>query len=199
MADFPTATPTFRPLENLPHVTYDAAQKKTIYAEDMTQLQSELLAVMSYVQQLRTELDTEKAKQEYKVGDIFLSFNATNPATVKGYGTWALRGAGQTLVGVDAAQTEFNTVRKTGGAKTHTLTIAEMPSHTHIQNQHRHTRGATNGAVGFQETVSLGNSAARGYSPAGDYATATNQDTGGGGAHNNLQPYITCYIWERTA
>ena len=192
MADFPTATPTFRPLENLPHVTYDAAQKKTIYAEDMTQLQSELLAVMSYVQQLRTELDTEKAKQEYKVGDIFLSFNATNPATVKGYGTWVLVSSGRTLVGVDAAQTEFNTVRKTGGAKTHTLTVAEMPAHSHtsidrIMIWDAGKAGLSGPASGTQ------------YAQSSGWGGSVVNNTGGGGAHNNLQPYLTCYIWERTA
>ena len=192
MANFPTATPTFRPLENLPHVTYDAAQKKTIYAEDMTQLQSELLAVMSYVQQLRTELDTEKAKQEYKVGDIFLSFNATNPATVKGYGTWALVGSGRTLVGVDAAQTEFNTVRKTGGAKTHTLTIAEMPAHNHTFSAQQPYQRSNSITYSY-----AGDAQARAVFTDGSWNSINN--TGGGGAHNNLQPYLTCYIWERTA
>lgn len=185
MADFPTATPTFRPLENLPHVTYDPAQKKTIYAEDMTQLQSELLAVMSYVQQLRTELDTEKAKQEYKVGDIFLSFNATNPATVKGYGTWELVSKGRTLVGVDTAQTEFNTVRKTGGAKTHTLSIAEMPRHRH--------------ASAKEGTFGTGGASEYWHYQDGYTAVRWTSYEGGGQAHPILSPYLTCYIWERTA
>ena len=192
MDNFPTTTPTFRPLENLPHVTYDAAQKKTIYAEDMTQMQSELLAVMSYVQQLRTELDTEKAKQEYKIGDIFLSFSATNPATVKGYGTWALVSKGQTLVGVDAAQTEFNTVRKTGGAKMHTLTITEMPAHSHYYKTNiYHSDGQVVTAEYINAGLAYGSARRR-------YLDGT-ESSGGGGAHNNLQPYLTCYIWERTA
>lgn len=192
MADFPTATPAFRPLENLPHVTYDAAQKKTIYAEDMTKLQQELLAVMSFAQQLRTELDTEKAKQEYKVGDIFLSFNATNPATVKGYGTWALVAKGQTLVGVDTAQTEFNTVRKTGGAKTHTLTVAEIPAHSHTSIDRIMIWDAGKGGL---SGVASGTQ----YAQSSGWGGSVVNNTGGGGAHNNLQPYLTCYIWERTA
>lgn len=192
MADFPTTTPTFRTLENLPHVTYDAAQKKTIYAEDMTKLQQELLAVMSFAQQLRTDLNTQMAKQEYKVGDIFLSFNSTNPATVKGYGTWELVGKGQTLVGVDTAQTEFNTVKKTGGAKTHTLTQAQMPSHSH--------------GVGYRDYGACRPT----YQPDNNWATVlynsgntthntSSQAIGGNEPHNILQPYLTCYIWERTA
>lgn len=185
MADFPQTLPQFRTLENLPHVTYDAAQKKTIYAEDMTQLQGELLAVMTYVQQLRTELDTEKAKQEYKVGDIFLSFNATNPATVKGYGTWVLVSKGRTLVGVDTAQAEFNAVRKTGGAKTHTLTVNEMPTHDH--------------GIGSRNVLGGGSGTSAGLGEGGGWIYVGFTAQGGGVAHNNLQPYITCYIWERTA
>lgn len=199
MANFPTATPTFRPLENLPHVTYDPAQKKTIYAEDMTQLQGELLAVMSYVQQLRTELDTEKAKQEYKVGDIFLSFNATNPATVKGYGTWALVAQGRTLVGVDTGQSEFNTVRKAYGTKTETLSVAQIPSHGHYMDRGRWW--------GYDDTIGAGGSiynqnattTSYGEKKTGEGAIKAIANTGGGQAHNNIQPSLTCYIWERTA
>lgn len=50
---------------------------------------------------------------------------------------------GRIPVGLDAAQTEFNALGETGGFKTHTLTIGEMPSHTHIQNGHNHTMAHT--------------------------------------------------------
>jgi microcystin-dependent protein len=99
---------------------------------------------------------------------------------------------GRVLVGRDAAQTEFDVLGETGGAKTHTLTAAEMPSHTHVQNAHTHEgfSGASpitqsgNGLVagsGNPTVVSAGQIATG--------ATAVNQTTGGGGAHNNLQPY----------
>lgn len=55
---------------------------------------------------------------ELPVGAIYASVDATNPATTLGYGTWSAFGAGRTLVGVDAGQTEFDTVEETGGAKT---------------------------------------------------------------------------------
>jgi microcystin-dependent protein len=86
----------------------------------------------------------------------------------------------------------------TGGEVTHTLTINEMPSHTHIQNQHRHSYTAKE--IRYEVPGSGGNSkldiGATSYT---SYATATNQNTGGGQAHNNMPPYITCYIWRRTA
>jgi microcystin-dependent protein len=50
-----------------------------------------------------------------------------------GFGTWAAFGAGRVLVGLDAGDVDFDTVEETGGAKTHTLTVDEMPSHTHTQ------------------------------------------------------------------
>lgn len=51
---------------------------------------------------------------------------------------------GKVAVGLDSSQTEFNTLGETGGAKTHTLTESEMPSHTHVQNSHNHTQDAHN-------------------------------------------------------
>jgi len=118
----------------------------------------------------------------YPVGSIYVNANvATNPATLLGFGTWTAFGAGRVMAGFDVAQTEFDVAEETGGAKTHTLTIAEMPAHTHVM-QFDHTFGglASGGVVGRSS------------------ATNTNS-TGGGGAHNNLQPYIVCYFWKRTA
>lgn len=66
----------------------------------------------------------------YPVGTIYESVNNINPSEFIG-GTWESWGAGKVSVGVDASQTEFATVEKTGGEKTHTLTTGEMPSHTH--------------------------------------------------------------------
>lgn len=119
----------------------------------------------------------------YPVGAVYISVVSTSPATLFG-GTWVAFGAGRVLVGIDAGQIEFDTVEKTGGAKTHTLTSAEMPSHTHSV-----------------QVIGNGTNTGGGYPNAQDPAGAasTTAATGGGGAHNNLQPYIVCYFWKRTA
>lgn len=80
---------------------------------------------------------------------------------------------GRVVVGLDATQTEFDTLEETGGAKTHTLTTAEMPAHTHTYNDHV---GGTRDAGAVAATIGP--------------TAATTGSTGGGGAHNNLQPYI---------
>lgn len=66
----------------------------------------------------------------YPVGSIYMSVNSTNPGTIFG-GTWERFANGQVLVGVDTQETEFNTVQKTGGNKTHTVTLKDVPAHTH--------------------------------------------------------------------
>lgn len=54
----------------------------------------------------------------WPVGSVFISVVSTNPATLLGFGTWAAFAAGRVLVGLDAAQTEFDAVEETGGSKT---------------------------------------------------------------------------------
>lgn len=93
-----------------------------------------------------------------------------------------------------------NSATGDGGEATHTLTVDEMPSHTHAQEQHRHNLGERSVYVGNGSAVAVvsygggsDNNALTGYS------TASNQNTGGNQAHNNLPPYKNVYIWERTA
>lgn len=78
------------------------------------------------------------------------------------------------------------TIGAAGGAESHTLISAEMPSHTHVQDAHAHVMSGSNIAGG------VGNTAARadgsGVSSSTSSVTATNQSTGGGGAHRNVQP-----------
>ncbi|MDR1071518.1 MAG: hypothetical protein LBL21_02670 [Rickettsiales bacterium] len=135
----------------------------------------------------------------YPVGAIYISTIGTDPATLFGFGTWERFGNGKALVGVDESDTEFDAVEKTGGAKVHTLTIDEMPSHTHMQDPHSHnivSRGTSSSSDGGISRYS-GSSGYDTNNTSGS-TTAVNNDTGGDGAHNNLQPYITVYIWRRT-
>lgn len=142
----------------------------------------------------------------FPVGSVFIAVVSTNPGTLLGYGTWAAFAAGRVLVGLDSGQTEFDTVRETGGAKVHTLVESELPSHTHtitdpghthVENQNSATTGGLTG-WGARDT-STNTSSATGYSTASATTDITINAAGGGAAHNNLQPYITVYMWERTA
>ena len=108
---------------------------------------------------------------------------------------------GRTLVGVDSSQSEFATLGKDGGAKTHTLTIDETP-------EHRHQFHGDNGAESYGYTLryahSSGGSAASGIS--GNFLTShvhapDGELVSGGGMdkpHNNLQPYLTAQFIIKT-
>ena len=126
----------------------------------------------------------------YPVGSIYISTVATNPGTLFGTGTWAAFGAGKTLVGINAADADFDTAEKTGGAKTHTLTTAEMPNHHH--QQYVTANFGSGGTAVYTDMNSEGIGASA-------YPQAVTGSAGSGQAHNNLSPYIVTYMWKRTA
>ena len=103
----------------------------------------------------------------YGVGDGSTTFNVPNLK-------------GRIPVGQDAAQSEFNVIGETGGAKTHTLSATEMPSHTHSYQDSTTSNGFVTNGTGSSETV---------QSTRADFGRTTGS-AGGNGAHNNLQPYI---------
>lgn len=157
----------------------------------------------------------------YPVGSIYMSANNVSPQTFLG-GTWVAWGAGRVPVGVSSSDTDFNTAEKTGGEKTHRLSVDEMPRHDHsgtnstVEMQTIHTRptGGRLEHLGIRTyTVKYDvNEQTQEYmvAPAGGQTLDVENGTvinsqygvcpnGSGVAHNNLQPYITCYMWKRTA
>lgn len=113
----------------------------------------------------------------HPIGSIYMTTVATNPSEIFGFGTWELWGEGRVPVGVDINNPKFEAVEKTGGEENHTLTVDEMPSHS------GHVVG---GITTFLPQVGSGIA-----------GTNNPEDIGGGQAHNNLQPYITCYMFKR--
>lgn len=156
----------------------------------------------------------------YPLGAVYMSLVATDPATLFG-GTWARLAKGRVLVGVDENDADFNAPRDTVGAKTVALTEAQLAAHDHPIN-HDHPAGTTGSSgphnhdvtrkagVGTSTGVAQGNAtttstATTTNDPAHDHpfdvpAFAGNSGSAGGGqAHNNVQPSLAVYIWERTA
>lgn len=134
-------------------------------------------------------------KDIYPIGSVYINASdATNPGTLLGFGTWVAFGAGRVPVGIDAAQTEFDTIGETGGSKTHTLTTAEMPSHSHggsASAPYTTAAGGTRSGSGIPPHNGV---------PGGTWGGSIGTDAQGGGtSHNNLQPYIVVYMWQRTA
>lgn len=116
----------------------------------------------------------------YPVGAVYISTSATNPGTLFGFGTWEqikdvfLLAAGDTYPAASS-----------GGEATVTLTVNEMPKHTH----------------GLKMSKGAGNYYSPPWGDGIEEATPTSvvQSAGGGQAHNNMPPYLTVYMWHRIA
>lgn len=114
----------------------------------------------------------------YPVGSIYISYNHTNPGTLFG-GTWVrLENAFLWAVAANGA------IGQTGGEREHTLTVNELPEHSHGSVYSQHAAGTKSQAW---------------YTTAGSALAYGAVSTGGGAAHNNMPPYIQVSIWRRTA
>ena len=231
----------------------------TTIEEQLTELKTNLNTLQTQV----NNLESTRLNKTYPVGSIYVStaYSTTSQVSVVLGGTWEVYGSGKTLVGVNASDANFNTVNKTGGSSTTTLSTTNLPSHTHSipalsgtaasAGAHTHTRGTmnitgsgnfrdfdysdhnlimeTSGAISVSREYwadpphgSVGNSssntayinvlklnASSGWtgstSSAGahTHSVSTNVSTtgasGSGTAFTNLQPYITVYMYRRTA
>ena len=155
----------------------------------------------------------------YPVGSIRMTVDPANATTFLG-GTWELWGEGRVPVGVDANDRELCDPEMEGGAKTVTLTTANMPSHNHALSSgtataaeaaaHTHQAAAGTYKVGSGSGSNykyLTNDGTTGPATTGSGGAHTHTVTlsgstgskGSGTAHSNMQPYITCYFYKRVS
>jgi hypothetical protein len=159
----------------------------------------------STTQLATTAFVTTALQSAYPIGSVYLNAtNSQNPATLLGFGTWSAFGAGRMMVGFNSSDPLFDTAEETGGSKdaivvshTHTATVTD-PGHVHqvfahegagsITNANNNTSLSKPEVVGSESTSSNTTG-----------ITVANSTTGSSGTNANLPPYITVYMWKRTA
>lgn len=162
----------------------------------------------------------------YPIGSLYFTTNATNPKNILGFGTWTAWGQGKVPIGVNSSNSNFNSPEKTGGQEQITLTEEQMPKHKHYPLKKSESTGtrSENGtdfdenatdnseAWSFQVATHINGSTERVKkgSSSNQYIIAnstmenlwTDVSTGYAGESKSfsiMQPYITCYMWKRTA
>lgn len=159
------------------------------------------LATTAYVTAAITTAVAATKTALLPVGSIYTQASvATNPATLLGFGTWAAFGAGRVMVGLDGGNTLFDTVEETGGSAdstlvshTHTATVTDS-GHVH-GGVYRPGGGVATDDFNGDETYSMTNNT----SSAVTGITVANSTEGVSATDTNYQPYITVYMWKRTA
>ena len=146
----------------------------------------------------------------YPVGSIYMSTVATSPADLFG-GTWEAMPAGRVLLAQGTSEwgVEYQ-AGSTGGEHEHQLSVGELPEHGHAatcstNGEHVHTAptyngsgGAPNGRISEVDRVNRASTVT--VDKAGSHShTISVSDTGKNLSHNNMSPYLSVYIWKRTA
>lgn len=132
----------------------------------------------------------DSLKLAFPVGSTYITQTNTNPNSILGFGTWE-RFKAKVALGLDENENDFKTIGKTGGEKTHTLTVDELAKHRHK------VLGNFQGTSGTQHTPQFVN---KGYDWIDDGTDDESNLTGGNKPHNNMQPYeIVGYMWIRRA
>lgn len=181
------ASPTFTGSPSLPTGTIGVTQS--------VGNNSTALATTAFVQAALSAL--------YPVGSIYTNAtSSTNPGTSLGFGTWVAFGAGRVMVGFNSSNSLFDTAEETGGSAdavvvshTHTATVTD-PGHTHG------IPALNSSGSNFASTTSGGSVFTYGSYSSGSNTTGisvSNSTAGSSGTNANYQPYITVYMWKRTA
>lgn len=161
-----------------------------------------------------TNLDIISFDQIYPIGAIYMSTVSTNPATLFKIGNWEALPAGRVLLAQGTSTWGVNySAGSTGGEDKHTLTVSESASHNHtgsattsgsththaLTMQASHGESGNGGVPRFSDGDVWSPYKTQNLSAAGEHSHAiTINNSGGGQAHNNMQPYLSVYMWKRT-
>ena len=185
------ASPTFTGTPTLPTGTIGVTQSSS---DDSTKL-----ATTAFVQDVADAIKSAL----FPVGAIYTAVVSTNPATLLGFGTWTAFGAGRVMVGYDSSNSLFDTAEETGGSAdaitvshTHTATTS-ITDPGHFHNLQYASTGSGGGGTGPDVLGSSGMTTLS--TTTGITASTTVSSTGSSGTNANYQPYITVYMWKRTA
>ena len=180
------ASPTFTGTPTLPTGTIAVTQSSAN--------SSTAIATTAFVQAVLVTL--------HPVGSIYINAtNSTNPATLLGFGTWTAFGAGRVMVGFDSGNVLFDAAEETGGSAnaivvrhTHTATVTD-PGHNHLAFVY----GGYSQVGVATANVNQANNQGQSTSTATTGISVAISTTGSSGTDANYQPYITVYMWKRTA
>lgn len=152
-------------------------------SSDIKTAKSDIVTAKSDITSLKSKVD-EMIDKIYPVGSIYLAMNSTNPSTLFG-GTWK-QIKDRFLLSCGDSYTSIGTY---GGEEKHTLTVDEMPSHNHVKIDNWVVMGG-----GTDANLTTG-----GSSYTHNQLSEAITNVGGGKSHNNMPPYVTCFMWQRTA
>lgn len=160
-----------------------------------------------------TNLDIISFDQIYPIGAIYMSTVSTNPATLFKIGNWEALPAGRVLLAQGTSTWGVNySAGNTGGEDKHTLTVSESAPHNHtgsattsgsththaLTMQASHGKSGNGGVPRFSDGDVWSPYKTQNLSAAGEHSHAiTINNSGGGQAHNNMQPYLSVYMWKR--
>lgn len=155
-----------------------------------------LSAVINMLQRDMEELKAAQSKgidgaAIYPIGSVITFYDSDDHSNHLGL-TWERFATGRMVVGYDSSDASFDTIGETGGEKTHTLTVDEIPSHSHKV----YTVDTGSGGSGYGKKNGL-------YYDGGWWGNSQGApnvgNTGGGQAHNNMPPYVVAALWRRIA
>lgn len=163
--------------------------------------------------------------QIYPVGSIYMNASSNvNPGTLLGIGTWQALAPGRVLLGAGSNDGQTYTAGGTSGARTHTLTANQVPSHSHGLGSHTHSTGDGGGhshtytapgstpvdaggdaqdetdvSTGGQNTnVGTSGVGNHNHGDTGSGGSGNTNSTGSNQTFNIMQPYLVVYMWKRT-
>lgn len=208
-------TTTLQNNETINDITFEYGKANKTEIKDIRTISASVEEISNNVKYIDKKI-SDLLNMFYPVGSVYETMESSFDPNKKWGGTWE-RIKGRVLVGVDENDSDFNTTEKIGGEKTHKLSVSEIPSHSHSASE-KSLKGGVNNISGQDKKWGLTSSGI--FSNWGDtngfystsketttnykdgfYLDATHThtigNTGGGNVHNNLQPYVTCFIWKR--